>query len=118
MSNIDIDSKGVVTAYYSNGQSNTLGQVAVANFTNTQGLRQLGNTTWASSTDSGVPIMGTADSGQFGTIQSGALESSNTADTTAQLVAMIQAQQAYQANAQVLGTDNTLTTTLFNAVSR
>lgn len=118
LSNIDIDSKGVVTAYYSNGQSSKLGQVAVANFTNTQGLRQLGNTTWASSTDSGVPIMGTADSGQFGTIQSGALESSNTADTTAQLVAMIQAQQAYQANAQVLGTDNTLTTTLFNAVSR
>jgi flagellar hook protein FlgE len=60
--------------------------------------------------------MGTAGVGQFGNIQSGALESSNTSDTTAQLVDMIQAQRDYQANAQVLSTDNTLATTLFNAV--
>jgi len=62
--------------------------------------------------------MGTAASGQYGTIQSGALEESNTSDTTQQLVDMIQAQRNYQANAQVLSTDNTLASTLFNAVSR
>jgi flagellar hook protein FlgE len=62
--------------------------------------------------------MGTANTGQFGSITSGQLESSNTADTTAQLVDMIQAQRAYQANAQVLSTDNTLASSLFNAVSR
>jgi flagellar hook protein FlgE len=118
LSNIDIDSKGVVTAYYSNNQSTQIGQVAIANFANVQGLRQMGNTTWAASTDSGSAVMGTASSGQFGTLQSGALESSNTADTTAQLVNMIQAQRDYQANAQVLSTDNTLASALFNAVSR
>lgn len=118
LSNIDIDSKGVITAYYSNNQTTQIGQVAVANFSNVQGLRQLGDTTWAASTDSGPAIMGTASVGQFGTIQSGALESSNTADTTAQLVNMIQAQRDYQANAQVLSTDNTLASALFNAVSR
>jgi flagellar hook protein FlgE len=118
LSNIDIDSKGVVTAYYSNNQSTQIGQVAIANFANAQGLRQMGNTTWAASTDSGSAVMGTASTGQFGTLQSGALESSNTADTTAQLVNMIQAQRDYQANAQVLSTDNTLATALFNAVSR
>ncbi len=118
LSNIDIDSKGVITAYYSNNQTTQIGQVAVANFANVQGLRQLGDTTWAASTDSGPAIMGTASVGQFGTIQSGALESSNTADTTAQLVNMIQAQRDYQANAQVLSTDNTLASALFNAVSR
>ena len=118
LSNIDIDSKGVVTAYYSNNQSTQLGQVAIANFNNVQGLRQLGDTTWAASGDSGVAIMGSPGIGQFGGLQSGALESSNTADTTAQLVNMIKAQRNYQANAQVLTTDNTLASTLFNAVGR
>lgn len=115
---IDIDSKGVVTANYSNNQSTKVGQLALANFANLQGLRQLGNTDWAASGDSGAAVMGTAGTGQFGSVQSGALESSNTSDTTAQLVSMIQAQRNYQANAQVLGTDNVLASTLFTAVSR
>ncbi|QNK02593.1 flagellar hook protein FlgE [Dyella telluris] len=118
LSGIDIDQQGVVTATYSNNQSTQIGQVAIANFANVQGLRQLGNTTWASSTDSGPATWGTANAGEYGTIQSGELESSNTADTTAQLVNMIQAQRNYQANAQVLSTDNTLASSLFNAVSR
>jgi len=118
LTSIDIDSSGVVTANYSNTTSTVLGQVAIANFANTQGLRQLGNTNWAASSDSGTAVMGTANTGQFGSITSGQLESSNTADTTAQLVDMIQAQRAYQANAQVLSTDNTLASSLFNAVSR
>ncbi|MHB1272067.1 MAG: flagellar hook protein FlgE [Rhodanobacter sp.] len=115
---IDIDSKGVVTAKYSNNQSTQVGQIALANFANLQGLRQLGNTEWAASGDSGTAVMGSAGSGQFGSVQSGALESSNTSDTTAQLVNMIKAQRNYQANAQVLGTDNTLAAALFQAVSR
>lgn len=118
LSNIDIDSKGVVTAYYSNNQSSQIGQLAIANFANLQGLRQTGNTSWAASGDSGAAVMGTAGTGQFGAIQSGALEDSNTSDTTAQLVNMIKAQRNYQANAQVLSTDNTLASALFNAVSR
>ncbi|HEX7817107.1 flagellar hook protein FlgE [Dyella sp.] len=118
LTNIDIDSKGVVTAHYSNTTSSVLGQVAIANFSNEQGLRQLGNTNWAASSDSGTAVMGTANTGQFGSIEAGQLESSNTSDTTAQLVNMIQAQRSYQANAQVLSTDNTLSSALFNAVSR
>lgn len=118
LSNIDIDAKGVVTAYYSNNQSSQLGQLALANFNNVQGLRQVGDTTWAASGDSGVAIMGSAGTGQFGQLQSGALEGSNTSDTTAQLVDMIKAQRNYQANAQVLTTDNTLASALFNAVGR
>ncbi|BFI97097.1 MAG: flagellar hook protein FlgE [Rhodanobacter sp.] len=118
LASIDVDNKGIVTANYSNGQSSELGQLAMANFQNLQGLTQLGSANWASSTSSGTAVMGTAGSGQYGTIQSGALEESNTSDTTAQLVDMIQAQRDYQANAQVLSTDNTLATTLFNAVSR
>jgi flagellar hook protein FlgE len=117
-SNIDVDANGIVTAYYSNNQSKQIGQVAMANFANLQGLRQLGNTTWAASGDSGTPVMGTAGVGQFGTVASGQLEQSSTADTTADLVNMIKAQRNYQANAQALQTDNTLASTLFNAISR
>jgi flagellar hook protein FlgE len=118
LSSIDIGTDGVVTAHYSNSQTSQLGQVAIANFTNLQGLSQIGNTNWKASAASGAAIMGTASAGQFGTINSGSLESSNTSDTTAQLVDMIQAQRDYQANAQVLGTDSTLASALFNAVSR
>ncbi len=116
LSGLAIDDNGIITATYSNSQSTQIGQVAVANFANPQGLNQLGGVTWAASTNSGPAVMGTANVGQFGPIQSGALESSNTSDTTSQLVDMIQAQRDYQANAQVLSTDNTLATTLFNAI--
>jgi flagellar hook protein FlgE len=118
LSSLNIDGSGVITANYSNNQSAQIGKVAIANFANVQGLDQLGNVNWAASTQSGPAVLGTAGVGQFGNIQSGALESSNTADTTSQLVNMIQAQRNYQANAQVLSTDNTLASALFNAVSR
>lgn len=118
LSSINVDSTGVVTANYSNGQSSELGQLAMANFQNLQGLTQLGSASWAASSASGTAVMGQAGTGQYGTIQSGALEESNTSDTTAQLVDMIQAQRDYQANAQVLSTDDTLASTLFSAVSR
>jgi flagellar hook protein FlgE len=118
LSNVQIDNSGVVTAYYSNNQTTQLGQVAVANFSDLQGLSQVGNTNWASTTTSGAPIMGSAGTGQFGNIEQGELETSNTSDTTAQLVDMIQAQQNYEANSQMLGTVNSLSSTLFQAVDR
>ncbi|MGN2247612.1 flagellar hook protein FlgE [Frateuria sp. GZRR35] len=114
LSGIDVSSEGVVQAKYSNGQAVSLGQLALANFNNLQGLRQLDNTGWAASFDSGTAIMGVAGQGTFGAVQSGALESSNTADLTAQLVNMIKAQRNYQANAQVISTDDKLTQTIIN----
>ncbi|MEI7035925.1 flagellar hook protein FlgE [Fulvimonas yonginensis] len=114
LSSIDVSSEGVVQAKYSNGQSTPLGQLALANFSNLQGLRQLDNTNWAASFDSGAPVMGAAGQGTFGGVQSGALEASNTADLTAQLVNMIKAQRNYQANAQVISTDDKLTQTIIN----
>jgi flagellar hook protein FlgE len=116
LSNVDIGTTGIVTAYYSNGQSSQLGQVAIANFTDPQGLSQLGNTSWAATSASGSASMGTAGTGQTLSIQSGALETSNTSDTTAQLVDMIQAQQDYEANSQMLSTSDSLAQTLIQAV--
>ncbi|RAN74705.1 flagellar hook protein FlgE [Bacillus sp. SRB_336] len=114
LASIDVSGEGVVQAKYSNGQTTSLGQLAMAQFANEQGLRQLDNTNWAASYDSGTPIMGAAGNGTFGSVQAGALEASNTADLTAQLVNMIKAQRNYQANAQVISTDNQLTQTIIN----
>ncbi|MEO8746699.1 MAG: flagellar hook protein FlgE [Rhodanobacter sp.] len=114
LSSIDVSSEGVVQAKFSNGETTSLGQIALARFANQQGLRQLDNTNWAASYDSGIPVMGAAGNGVFGAIQSGALEASNTADLTADLVNLIKAQRNYQANAQVISTDDKLTQTIIN----
>jgi flagellar hook protein FlgE len=110
---IDVDSNGVVQARFTNGRSTSLGQVAVANFSNPQGLQQLGNTNWAETNASGQPLLGQAGGSGFGLLQSGALEASNV-DITAQLVNMITAQRNFQANAQMIQTADQVTQTIIN----
>jgi len=111
---IDIDDQGVTTARFSNGGSEILGKVALTRFTNPQGLSKAGNTAWRESTASGAAVPGQPGSGSFGLIQSGALESSNV-DLSEQLVHLIIAQQAYQANAQTITTEKTIMQTILNA---
>lgn len=113
LNGIDIGDTGVILARFTNGQSQTLGQVALANFANPQGLRQLGDTTWAESFDSGVALVGQAGTASLGLIQSGATEGSNV-DLTEQLVNMITAQRNFQANSQVIKTEDTITQTIIN----
>jgi flagellar hook protein FlgE len=113
LSTVSIDNNGVVSAVYTNGRTTQLGQLALANFPNPQGLKQLGDTNWAQTYASGTVVQGTAGSAGFGTIQSGALESSNV-DLTTQLVDMISAQRAFEANAQSITTANQLSQTVIN----
>lgn len=113
LSTVSIDPTGVVSAVYTNGRSTQLGQLALANFPNPQGLKELGNTNWAETFTSGTVVSGVAGSAGFGAIQSGALEASNV-DLTTQLVDMITAQRAFQANAQVITTANAESQTIIN----
>jgi len=113
LSGIDIAENGIITSRFTNGQSRTLGEVAIANFNNPQGLRELGNASWAESFDSGAPLVGQPGTGSLGLIQSGALEGSNV-DITEQLVNMITAQRNFQANAQVIQTADAITQTIIN----
>jgi flagellar hook protein FlgE len=113
LSSIDVDPNGVVFARFTNGRSEPLGQVALSNFANTQGLRQLGDTSWAESFTSGDAVRGSAGTGSLGLIQAGALESSNV-DLTEQLVSMITAQRNFQANAQMISTADQVTQTIIN----
>ncbi|MGH8219262.1 MAG: flagellar hook protein FlgE [Steroidobacteraceae bacterium] len=108
LTGINISTSGVVQAQYTNGNSVNLGQIALANFPNSQGLEQLGNATWAATNDSGAPVNGIAGSSGFGSIQSGSLEESNV-DTTSALVDMITAERDFQANSQMIQTQNQVT---------
>jgi flagellar hook protein FlgE len=113
LTGINIDSTGVVQAQFTNGNSVDLGQVALANFANPQGLQQMGNATWSSTNASGAAVNGVAGGSGFGTIQSGSLEESNV-DTTSALVEMITAQRDFQANAQMIQTQDQITQSIIN----
>ncbi|HPV32821.1 MAG TPA: flagellar hook protein FlgE [Methylotenera sp.] len=104
---------GTIVGRYTNGQSKTLGQVVLANFVNPNGLQSLGGNAWVESADSGVPLIGTPNTGSMGVLQSSAVEDSNV-DLTAELVNMITAQRVYQANAQTIKTQDQVLQTLVN----
>ena len=113
LTGVSVDAEGIMFARFTNGQSTSLGKLALANFVNPQGLQQLGDTTWGESFQSGDALLGEAGTASFGNIQSGALEASNV-DLTAQLVQMITAQRNFQANAQMISTADTVTQTVIN----
>ncbi|HEV8690611.1 MAG TPA: flagellar hook protein FlgE [Ideonella sp.] len=110
---ITVDASGIVMARYTNGQTKPAGQLQLANFRNPQGLQPIGGNGWRLTYASGDPILGTAGSGAFGSLQAGALEESNV-DLTGELVAMITAQRNYQANAQTIKTMDQVMQTLVN----
>jgi flagellar hook protein FlgE len=108
-----IESNGQITARYSNGQSEPAGQVQIVRFINPQGLRPMGGNLWASTVESGAPTANNPGQGGAGDLVQGSLEESNV-DLTAQLVNMITAQRAYQANAQTIKTMDQVLQTVVN----
>ncbi|NUZ06823.1 flagellar hook protein FlgE [Piscinibacter koreensis] len=113
LTSAQFEGNGIFTAYYSNGQSKAVGQVAIANFRNPQGLTPSGGNAWSQSFVSGDPIVGVPGEGNLGSPQAGALEDSNI-DMTAQLVEMITAQRFYQANSQTIKTQDQILQTIVN----
>ncbi|CUB02875.1 flagellar hook protein FlgE [Marinomonas fungiae] len=110
---VSFDEDGLLIASYTNQQTAVLGQIALANFDNVDGLTPAGDTAWVASSDSGAANIGRPNTGTFGSIQGGALEESNV-DLTEELVALIEAQRNYQANSKTLETENTVTQTIIN----
>lgn len=108
-----VDAQGTVQARYSNGRTVAAARVALADFQNDQGLIPMGNNMWRATTVSGTPAIGEPGTGNLGVLQGGALEDSNI-DLTTQLVDMITAQRAYQANAQTIKTQDQMLATLVN----
>ena len=113
LTGINIENNGMIMTRYSNGVTRAEGQLALSSFRNTQGLASVGSNNWVATFESGQPVVGTATDGSFGSLRSGALEDSNV-DLTAELVNMMTAQRAYQANAQTIKTQDQVMSTLVN----
>ncbi|HWV13796.1 MAG TPA: flagellar hook-basal body complex protein [Cellvibrio sp.] len=113
LAGLDVDEKGIVFARFTNGEAQVLGQVALANFNNVEGLRPVGNTMWAETYEAGEPNIGAPQSASLGSITSSALEESNV-DLSEELVNLIIAQRNYQANAKTIETANATTQTIIN----
>ena len=108
-----VDNEGRIQGQYSNGQLSWVGQVSLARFENPQGLVHLGNNLYSETYSSGSAIVGSANTGNLGSIQNNMTEDS-TVDLTKAMVDMITAQRNYQANAQVIKTQDALIQTLLN----
>ena len=113
LSGFSTSTDGSIIGRYTNGQTQTLGQIGLVNFTNPQGLQPVGNNEWVETPQSGIIPLNKPGSSGLGLLQSSAVEDSNV-DLTAELVNMITAQRVYQANAQTIKTQDQVLQTLVN----
>ncbi len=107
ISTFSVGQDGTITAVYSNGTSRAVGQIALADFRNPDGLIRMGNNMATPSVNSGSPQVSVAGLGNIGQISTGQLEGSNV-DLAAQFGLMIEAQQGFNANTKVISTTNSL----------
>jgi flagellar hook protein FlgE len=115
LTSLSIDSEGVITGVYTNGENMVLGQVALATFSSEAGLDRVGGNLFHSGRDAGAPTLGVPDSGGRGTVNAYALEKANV-NLEDEFVYMIEAQRAYQSNARVITTANETLQELVNLV--
>ncbi|MFZ2973814.1 MAG: flagellar hook protein FlgE [Ferribacterium limneticum] len=113
LAGVSVSKDGIVQARYDNGQTRDIGQVALFNFRNPNGLSSIGNNQWSETADSGQPTPGNPNAGIFGVLQASAVEESNV-DLTAELVNLIVQQRNYQASAQSIKTQDQILQTLVN----
>ncbi|VAX23928.1 Flagellar hook protein FlgE [hydrothermal vent metagenome] len=102
-----VDQEGIISGLFSNGQTQQLWQIELADFLSPWGLSRQGNSLFAETRQSGQPILGIAKAGGFGTIYGSSLELSNV-DLGQQFVDMIANQRAYQANSRIITTVDTM----------
>ncbi|MEN6373917.1 MAG: flagellar hook protein FlgE [Smithella sp.] len=113
LESVSINSEGVITGAYSNDQTQALYQIALATFANSDGLNQLDNGLYAATASSGIAVVGAAGSGEYGSITSGALETSNV-DLALELSNLVIAQRAYQACAKLITAEDEMIQTTIN----
>jgi flagellar hook protein FlgE len=102
------NSAGVLSATFSNGQTESVGQVAVATVANNEGLTVVGDNNFMTTAASGVATIGVAGTGSRGTITDSALELSNV-DISTEFADLIVAQRAFEANSKTVTTFDTVT---------
>jgi len=105
LENFKIDQSGMITGVYSNGSNRTIGQVALASFTNPGGLEKAGESTYVVSNNSGDANIGPSGIAGKGKLIAGALEMSNV-DLAEQFTDMIVTQRGFQANSKTITTSD------------
>ena len=113
LDNFKIDASGIITGVYSNGTTRAIGQIAMASFTNQNGLEKAGDNTYVASNNSGLANIGTSGVAGKGSLLAGALEMSNV-DLTEQMTDMIVTQRGFQSNAKTIQTADTLLETVLS----
>lgn len=103
LSDYNVGSDGTIMGSFSNGRTAVLGQIALANFANLQGLQRDGGNNYSATLASGAAVVGAPDSGGRGTLSGGSLELSNV-DIAQEFSALIVAQRGYEANAKTITT--------------
>jgi flagellar hook protein FlgE len=103
LTSVSVDSDGVLTGTFSNGQTLQLWVLALANFTNLEGLNNAGNSLYTATLDSGQGTTNRANSGSVGSISGNTLESSNV-DMASEMVSMILTQRGFEANSKTITT--------------
>jgi flagellar hook protein FlgE len=114
-SGFTIGSDGTVTATFNNGQKLNVGQLALANVVNLQGLQHVGNGDYATTLASGTSTIGVSGTSGLGTMQGGALEASNV-NISGEFAALIVAQRAFEANSKAVTTFDTVTQETINMI--
>ncbi|KDD13061.1 flagellar hook-basal body complex protein [Bordetella bronchiseptica] len=110
---LSVGKDGSLVAKYTNGETQTIGTLVLANFNNVQGLQPVGNNAWVETSESGQATLGQPGTNGLATIAGQALEASNV-DMSRELVNMIVAQRTYQANAQTIKTQDEVMQVLMN----
>ena len=113
LAGVTIQKDGTISAAYADGSIETIGRVALASFISPTGLRQLGNSQWEATGNSGQANVGIPGIGRFGQLRSGAIERSNV-DLAEELVGLISAQRNFQANAKAIDTATQISQTIIN----
>lgn len=112
-----IGADGIIQGSFSNGQSQAIGQIALANFANTQGLQLTGGNDYAPTLASGSPVIGAPGSGGRGIMTGGAVELSNV-DISTEFTQLIVTQRGFQANARVVTTFDSISNETINLQAR
>jgi flagellar hook protein FlgE len=107
LSNFTIDQTGTIVGGFTNGITQILGQIQLADFNNPEGLNRVGDNMYSITANSGTAVLGYAGEGSVSSIASGALEMSNV-DLAQEFTNMIIAQRGFQANGRVISTTDQL----------
>lgn len=115
LASVTVNIDGAIQGFYTNGQTQTLGQFAIALFKNAEGLESAQDGYLRQTSNSGQPVLTPGNSSGAGDVIGGALETSNV-DTAEEFVRLIEAQRGFQANARVITIQNDVLAEVVNLI--